>query len=70
LARWARMEFITASLVATAIQRGGKVYPPFAPILTARQWREHYGAATWARFAAAKQRFDPNGVLNPSAGIF
>ena len=59
-----------AALVATAMERGGKVYPPFAPVLTAAQWREHYGAATWARFAAAKQRFDPNGVLNPGAGIF
>ena len=59
-----------AALVATAMQRGGKVYPPFAPVLTASQWREHYGAATWARFAAARQRFDPNGVLNPGPGIF
>jgi FAD/FMN-containing dehydrogenase len=59
-----------AALVATAMGRGGKVYPPFAPVLTAAQWREHYGAATWARFAAAKQRFDPNGVLNPGVGIF
>jgi FAD/FMN-containing dehydrogenase len=59
-----------AALVATAMQRGGKVYPPFAPVLTAGQWREHYGAATWARFAAGKERFDPNVVLNPGAGIF
>jgi FAD/FMN-containing dehydrogenase len=59
-----------AALVAAAMKCGGKVYPPFAPVLTAAQWREHYGAATWARFAAAKQRFDPNGVLNPGAGIF
>jgi FAD/FMN-containing dehydrogenase len=59
-----------AALVATAMQRDGKVYPPFAPILTATQWREHYGAETLSRFAAAKQRFDPNGVLNSGAGIF
>jgi FAD/FMN-containing dehydrogenase len=59
-----------AALVTTAMQCGGKVYPPFAPVLTAAQWREHYGAATWARFADAKQRFDPNGVLNPGVGIF
>ena len=59
-----------AALVAMAMQHGGKVYPPFAPVLTAAQWREHFGAATWARFATAKQRFDPNGVLNPGAGIF
>jgi FAD/FMN-containing dehydrogenase len=59
-----------AALVATAMQRGGKIYPPFAPILSAAQWREHYGSETWARFAAAKRRFDPDDVLNPGAGIF
>ena len=59
-----------AALVAMAMECGGKIYPPFSPILTSAQWREHYGAATWARFTAAKQRFDPNGVLNPGAGIF
>jgi FAD/FMN-containing dehydrogenase len=59
-----------AALVATAMQRGGKVYPPFAPILSAEQWHDHYGPATWTRFAAAKRRFDPNNVLNPSVGIF
>jgi FAD/FMN-containing dehydrogenase len=58
------------ALVATAMQHGGKVYPPFAPILSAAQWRHHYGPATWTRFAAAKRQFDPNNVLNPSAGIF
>jgi cytokinin dehydrogenase len=59
-----------AALVATAMQHGGKVYPPFAPILSAPQWRDHYGPTMWARFAAAKRRFDPNNVLNPGAGIF
>jgi FAD/FMN-containing dehydrogenase len=59
-----------AALLATAMQHGGKVYPPFAPILSAAQWRDHYGSATWTRFAAAKRRFDPNNVLNHSVGIF
>jgi cytokinin dehydrogenase len=59
-----------AALVATAMDRGGKVYPPFSPVLTSTQWREHYGAATWARFTAAKRLYDPNGVLNPGASIF
>jgi len=49
---------------------GGKVYPPFCPILSKQQWHEHYGAEIWQRFAAAKKRFDPNGVLTPGAGIF
>jgi cytokinin dehydrogenase len=59
-----------AALVAKAMQHGGKVYPPFAPILSAKQWQDHYGPTTRARFAAAKRRFDPNNVLNPSVGIF
>jgi FAD/FMN-containing dehydrogenase len=60
----------TAALVARAMQHGGKVYPPFAPILSATQWRDHYEPTVWTRFAAAKRRFDPNNVLNPGAGIF
>jgi FAD/FMN-containing dehydrogenase len=49
---------------------GGKIYPPYCPILSGSQWQEHYGAETWQRFAAAKKRFDPNNVLTPGAGIF
>ena len=57
-------------LVARALEQGGKVYPPFAPVLSPAQWQEHYGPATWRRFAAAKKRFDPNNVLNRGPGIF
>jgi cytokinin dehydrogenase len=49
---------------------GGKIYPPFAPILSKEQWQEHYGRETWQRLAAAQQRFDPNNILTPGAGIF
>ena len=49
---------------------GGKIYPPYSPIPTRDEWRGHYGAETWARFAAAKERFDPNHVLTPGAGLF
>ncbi len=49
---------------------GGKIYPPFAPVLSPYEWQEHYGPETWRRFAAAKKRFDPNNVLTPGAGIF
>ena len=59
-----------AALIATAMQHGGKVYPPFAPILSAAQWRDHYGPSAWTRFAESKRRFDPNNTLNPSVGIF
>jgi cytokinin dehydrogenase len=57
-------------LATRALELGGKIYPPFAPVLSASHWQEHFGAATFKRFAAAKQRFDPNNVLNPGAGIF
>jgi FAD/FMN-containing dehydrogenase len=49
---------------------GGKIYPPYAMILSHEEWREHYGAETWRRFAAAKKRYDPNNVLTPGPGIF
>ena len=49
---------------------GGKIYPPYCPILSKEQWQVHYGPETWQRFAAAKRRFDPNNVLTPGAGLF
>jgi FAD/FMN-containing dehydrogenase len=57
-------------LAAKALEQGGKVYPPFAPILASAQWQQHYGHSTWERFRAAKLEFDPNNVLNRSAGLF
>ena len=58
------------ALLPLLLAAGGKVYPPFAPILSHEQWQEHYGMEVWPRFAAAKKRFDPNTVLTPGAGIF
>ena len=57
-------------LVKRCMDEGGKVYPPFAPSLSREEWQQHYGAQIWQRFAAAKRRFDPNGVLTPGAGVF
>jgi cytokinin dehydrogenase len=57
-------------LAGEALEQGGKVYPPFAPLLESARWQQHYGQATWERFRAAKLRFDPNNVLNPGVGIF
>jgi FAD/FMN-containing dehydrogenase len=57
-------------LLPRLLAGGGKIYPPFAPILSQEQWQQHYGAETWQRFVAAKKRFDPNNVLTPGAGIF
>jgi cytokinin dehydrogenase len=58
------------ALLARLQSAGGKIYPPYCPILTREQWQEHYGADTWQRFASAKRRFDPMNVLTPGAGIF
>jgi FAD/FMN-containing dehydrogenase len=58
------------SLWPRLLAAGGKIYPPYSPIPTHDEWRGHYGAETWARFAAAKERFDPNHVLTPGAGLF
>ena len=60
----------TKALVPRVQAAGGKIYPPYCPILSNQQWQEHYGPETWQRFAAAKQRFDPNSVLTPGARIF
>lgn len=57
-------------LLSRLLAAGGKIYPPYAPILSKEQWQQQYGAETWRRFAAAKKRFDPSNVLTPGAGIF
>jgi FAD/FMN-containing dehydrogenase len=48
---------------------GGNLYPIGAIPLTPQDWQEHYGPA-WDRFASAKRRFDPDGILAPGPGIF
>jgi FAD/FMN-containing dehydrogenase len=57
-------------LAARMRAAGGKVYPPFAPEQSPEDWREHYGPDLWARLAAAKARFDPDGLLTPGPGVF
>jgi FAD/FMN-containing dehydrogenase len=57
-------------LLEAGMATGGRVYPPHAPVPSPAQWREHYGPETWTRFAAAKRRFDPTGLLTPGPGIF
>jgi FAD/FMN-containing dehydrogenase len=48
---------------------GGTQYPVGAIPMTPRDWRIQYGSR-WAEFKAAKQRFDPHGILAPGQGIF
>jgi FAD/FMN-containing dehydrogenase len=58
------------ALATRCMDSGGKVYPPFAPPLSRDDWQRHYGNRTWARLAAARREFDPNGILTPGAGVF
>jgi cytokinin dehydrogenase len=58
------------TLLTQLLAAGGKVYPPYAPILSQEQWQQHYEPATWQRLRTAKKRYDPNNVLTPGAGIF
>jgi len=39
------------------------------PGMTRADWRRHFGAH-WAPLRAARQRFDPDGILTPGQGIF
>jgi FAD/FMN-containing dehydrogenase len=56
-------------LVRTYVPSGAKIYPPFAPSLSQREWQLHFGPV-WERFTRAKDRYDPKRVLTPGAGIF
>jgi cytokinin dehydrogenase len=60
----------TNALLPRVLAAGGKIYPPYCPILSKQQWLEHYGPELLQRFAVAKRRFDPNNVLTPGPGIF
>ena len=48
---------------------GGTQYAVGAIPMTAADWRKQYGAQ-WGVFSAAKQRFDPFGIMAPGQGIF
>jgi hypothetical protein len=60
----------TQGLLPRILSSGGKIYPPYCPILTKGQWQAQYGTETWRRFAEAKKALDPNSILTPGAGIF
>lgn len=47
----------------------GKVYLPFSPLLTRQQRNDFYGSRLKA-FKAAKDQYDPSGILGKSANIF
>jgi hypothetical protein len=45
----------SAVQVRRCLTLGGKIYPPFAPVLTREDWQRHYGPQLWQRFADAKK---------------
>lgn len=48
---------------------GGFQYPVGSIPTTAADWRAHFGP-DWPVLAAARQRYDPRGILTPGQGIF
>ncbi len=50
-------------------EAGGTLYPASAFELPPNGWCEHFGPL-FARLEAAKERFDPSGILTPGYGVF
>lgn len=48
---------------------GGTQYPVGSIPMRQEDWRRHFGRA-WRPLAAARRRYDPDGVLTPGQGIF
>ena len=48
---------------------GGTLYPVSALSLAKGEWRDHFGSA-FGQLAAAKQQFDPAGILTPGYEVF
>ncbi len=52
-----------------AVACGGCYYPVDSVPMTPQDWQQHF-SEQWCTFAAAKQAFDPNHLLNPQQGVF
>jgi FAD/FMN-containing dehydrogenase len=61
---------VNADFVRRAVSKGAKRYPPYGGMTTPDDWRLHYGEALYRRFAAAKDKYDPRGILTPGPHIF
>ncbi|MFI2431784.1 FAD-binding protein [Streptomyces sp. NPDC018693] len=53
----------------TTAAAGGTQYPVGSIPFTPSDWRTHFGPS-WSHFAAAKQTYDPRGLLTPGQGVF
>jgi FAD/FMN-containing dehydrogenase len=59
-----------AAFLRRALPVGARRYPPYGGQLDAGEWRAHYGAALYDRFAAAKRTYDPRRILTPGPNVF
>jgi FAD/FMN-containing dehydrogenase len=67
--RYTEMVAVVRGLADRAHAASGKIYPPYAPFFKRSDWKAHYGQDRWRRLAAAKGRFDPNGLLTPGVAL-
>lgn len=67
--RYLKMVATVKKLSSRIRSAGGKLYPPYAPFFTSKDWQDHYGAKQWSRLVAAKQEYDPNLTLTPGMSI-
>jgi len=58
------------ALLARMVAIGGKRYLPYSMVIPQSEWVEHFGPDVWQRFAKAKKKYDPHGVLTPGTGMF
>jgi FAD/FMN-containing dehydrogenase len=63
-AYWEQAKPMIENLHRLSLAFGGKRYLSGWIDFTREEWREHFGPE-WDRFAEAKRRHDPDGVLNP-----
>jgi FAD/FMN-containing dehydrogenase len=59
-----------AKFLQRALSRGAKRYPPYGGVASVTEWRAHYGESLYRRFAAAKLKYDPRGLLTPGPRVF
>jgi cytokinin dehydrogenase len=57
-------------LLAKMTAVGGKRYAPYSMVISAEEWKAHYGPEVWPRLVAAKAKYDPNRVLSPHPAMF
>ncbi|HZS19839.1 MAG TPA: FAD-binding protein [Pseudonocardiaceae bacterium] len=64
----AAMTEANRTILDRALACGGVTYPINAVPMSPADWRTHFGPR-WRQLQAAKQEFDPHGILTPGYGI-